>query len=208
MKKTLFLTALSLLAFAFLFSTCSSPKPEKTIENLKAAINGESTASAKYAAFAAKAREEGYDTIAKMFDATSKAENIHASNHMTVLVKLGVEYSPQIDSFKVLSTQENLQAAIDGETYESTTMYPNFLKDAETEKVMEATTSFTWAKDTEVKHMEFYKKALETISSSAKETGLPFSWAVCPKCGNTFAEGSIEETCSFCMTPKEKYIQF
>jgi hypothetical protein len=53
-----------------------APKQVKSVENLKAAFNGESTASAKYAAFAEKARAEGFDTVAVMFQATSKAEAV------------------------------------------------------------------------------------------------------------------------------------
>ena len=53
----------------------------KTIENLKAAITGESTASATYAAYAAKAAQEGQPLIQKLFEAASKAESVHAANH-------------------------------------------------------------------------------------------------------------------------------
>ena len=82
---------LIMLTFAAgLISGCA-PKPVKTVENLKAAYNGESTASAKYAAFAEKAKAEGFDTVAVMFLATSKAEAIHAANHLKVLEKLGVQ---------------------------------------------------------------------------------------------------------------------
>jgi rubrerythrin len=208
MKKKLTFLLVFACAFGLIISSCSSPKPAKTIENLKAAITGESTASAKYAAFAAKAREEGYDTIAKMFDATSKAESIHAANHLAVLNKLGVEFTVQLEKFDVLTTKENLQAAINGESYEFSTMYPGFISTAKEEKVEGAVTSFNYANDTEKKHKDFYQKALDVISTSTKETGLPFAWAVCPKCGNTFAEGSIDTNCSFCMTPMDKFLPF
>jgi rubrerythrin len=85
MKKFLFFTLLALFAFM----GCKQAKPVRTIENLKAGIKGETTASVKYAAFAQKAREEGNDTIAKLFDAASKAESIHAVNHLKVLEGLG-----------------------------------------------------------------------------------------------------------------------
>src|SRR5512133_1286270 len=99
-----------------LMVSCTS-KPVKTIENLKAAYNGESTASAKYAAFAEKAKAEGLDTIAVMFLATSKAESVHADNHKKVLEKLGVKVEgPQIGSFEVLTTAENIADAKKGET--------------------------------------------------------------------------------------------
>jgi rubrerythrin len=208
MKKQLIFVLISACAFMLIMSSCSSPKPVKTLDNLKAAITGESTASAKYAAFAAKAREEGFDTIAKMFDATSKAESIHAANHLAVLNKLGTEFTVQLEKFDVLTTKENILGAINGESYEFSTMYPGFISTAKEEKADGAVTSFNYANDTEKKHKDFYQKALDVISASAKETGLAFNWAVCPKCGNTFAEGSIDTNCSFCMTPMDKFLPF
>ena len=77
MKKSFFLIAIIAI---FGLIGCQT-KPTKTIENLKAAIKGETTASAKYKAFAEKARTEGLDTVAKLFDAASQAEGIHAANH-------------------------------------------------------------------------------------------------------------------------------
>ena len=63
-----------------------TPQPEvATVQNLKSAINGESTASAKYAAFSQKAKEEGFMSVSKLFEATSKSEATHAKNHMKVL---------------------------------------------------------------------------------------------------------------------------
>ena len=126
MKNILLLAFMVLLAL----TGCNKVNPVKTTENLKAGIKGETTASAKYAAFAQKAREEGYDTIAKLFDAASKAESIHAANHAKVLEALGEKMDEFKPEFEVKTTAENLQAAIDGETYEVTTMYPQFLTDA------------------------------------------------------------------------------
>lgn len=187
---------------------CSQQKPIKTIENLKAAITEESNASSKYALFALKAREEGFDTIAKMFDATSRAEFIHATTHTAVLSKLGFEFTPTIDSIKLSSTQENLKVAIEGETYEFTKMYPEFIEIAKKEGVSCADSTFSWAMNAEMKHKDFYQKALEVLSSTNKDTGLPCSWAVCPKCGNTFSEGNIEDECSFCKSPKVIFLTF
>jgi rubrerythrin len=192
---------------AGLIVSCA-PKPVKTIENLKAAYNGESTASAKYAAFADKAKAEGLDTVAVMFLATSKAEAIHAANHLKVLEKLGEKVAgPQIGVFDVMSTAENLTDAIKGETYEINTMYPEFIAAAEKEKSSDAVKSFTWAADTEKKHQAFYNAALSVVSAGG-EKGLPANWFVCPVCGNTYDAGTVAATCDFCMTPKEKYIAF
>lgn len=197
-----------MLTFAAGLLFSCAQKPVKTIENLKAAYNGESTASAKYAAFAEKAKAEGFDTVAVMFMATSKAEAIHAANHLKVLEKLGEKVEgPQIGAFSVLSTAENLTDAIKGETYEVETMYPEFIAAAETEKVKDAVKSFNWAIDTEKKHQAFYKKALDALNGGG-ENGLPFNWMVCPVCGNTYDMASLPAACDFCMTPKEKFIAF
>ncbi len=189
----------------FVLSSCNQTKPVKTIENLKVGIIGETTASAKYAAFAEKARVEGLDTVAKLFDAASKAESIHAANHTKVLEGLGEKMEEFKPEFEVKTTSENLQAAIDGESYETTTMYVQFLADAKAENVEKATKSFTWALDTEMKHLEFYKTALAAVNSNTENT-LPFFYAVCPVCGNTYDNANVDDKCAFCGTDKEKFI--
>ncbi|MFZ4398693.1 MAG: rubrerythrin family protein [Bacteroidales bacterium] len=201
MKKVLFITIVSLMAF----TACKHSNPVKTIENLKAGIKGETTASAKYAAFAQKAKEEGYMNISKLFEAASKSESIHAANHTKVLEELGVKMEDFTPSFEVKTTVENLQAAIEGETYEVTTMYPQFLNDAKTDNVEKASKSFTWASDTEKKHQQFYTKALEALNLKT-ETALPMEYLVCPVCGNTYDKTSVDEKCAFCQTSKEKFI--
>ena len=202
MKKSLLFAFVCILILA----SCSNAKPVKSIENLKAGIKGETTASAKYAALAEKAKTEGHDTIAKLFDAASKSEGIHAANHRKVLESLGEKMEDFKPEFEVKTTKENLQAAIEGETYETKTMYPQFLADAKTEKVEKATKSFTWAFDTELKHLTFYQKALIALESKT-EKSLPFEYAVCPVCGNTYDYAKVDEKCAFCGTPKEKFLK-
>jgi rubrerythrin len=205
MKRIAILLSVALVA-AFMVS-CSK-KPVKSIENLKAAYNGESTASAKYAQFAAKAAEEGFDTIAKMFLATSKAEAVHADNHKKVLEKLGEKIdAPAIGAFEVKTTPENLADAINGEAYEIETMYPGFIAIADSESCSNAKKSFTWAYDTEKKHLLFYKRALETVPGGT-EKGLPLGWFVCPVCGNTYDDLTVKPECDFCKTQKEKFFVF
>lgn len=198
----------NIFLFAFIgliaFTGCQQAKPAKTIENLKAGIKGETTASAKYAAFAQKATEEGNANIAKLFLAASKAESIHAANHRKVLEGLGEKMEDFTPEFEVKTTAENLQAAIEGETYESTTMYPQFLVDAKAENVEKATKSFTWALDTEKKHQQFYNKSLESLNANTQNT-LPMEYAVCPVCGNTYDKATVEEKCAFCQTGKDKF---
>ena len=190
----------------FTIAGCKQSTPVKTIENLKAGIKGETTASAKYAAFAVKAKEEGFDTIAKLFEAASKAESIHATNHQKVLGELGEKMEDFKPEFDVKTTAENLQAAIDGETYEITTMYPQFLTNAKTEKVEKAEKSFNWAFDTEKKHQQFYDKALNALKANSEKT-LTFEYLVCLNCGNTYEKAIVDEKCAFCQTSKEKFLQ-
>lgn len=201
MKNTLMVALLSLITL----TACMQSKPTKTIANLKAGIVGETTASAKYAAFAQKAREDGDSTIAKLFDAASKSESIHAANHSKVLADLGEKMDPFTPQFEVKTTAENLQAAIDGETYEVTTMYPQFLADTKAESVNMAERSFNFALDTEQKHQKFYTKTLEALNATM-QGNLATDFLICPVCGNTYEKESADEKCAFCMTGKAKFI--
>jgi rubrerythrin len=180
----------------------------KSIEGLKAAYNGESTASAKYAKFAEAAKKEGFSNVEKMFQSTSRAEAIHAANHKKVLAKLGVNIGdPEIGKFDVKTTAENLVDAAKGESYEVTTMYPDFIKSAEAEKQSGAKKSFTWAMDTEKKHNDFYGKALTAVKGGT-EKSFSGEWYVCPVCGNTYDAATMKVACDFCMTPKAKFEVF
>lgn len=199
-KNVIFVAVVVLLALV----GCQT-KPVKTIGNLKAAITGETTASAKYKAFSQQAKSEGLDTIAKLFDAASQAEAIHAANHTKVLEELGEKMDGIKPEFEVKTTAENLQAAIDGETYEFTTMYPEFIKIAQEEKADKAVKSFNWANDTEKKHKEYYAKALEAVKSGS-EVNMPVEYFVCPVCGNTYDKATLDAKCAFCQTAKEKFI--
>lgn len=102
MKKIAYFTMM-IVASLLIFTSCNQ-KPVKTIADLKDGIKGETTASAKYAAFAQKAREEGNDTIAKLFDAASRAEAIHAANHTKVLEKLGEKMESFTPEYEVKTT--------------------------------------------------------------------------------------------------------
>lgn len=193
------------MAIAILSMVSCSAKHDKTVANLKAAIDGEATASAKYAAFAGQAANDSLYAIEALFKATSGAEAIHIKNHQAVLVALGVaDYQPNIQNFDVKTTAENLQAAIDGETYEFTTMYPGFIKDAETESVQGALVSFNYAQDAEKGHAKIYANALANIGTS---NALDTIYYVCPKCGNTYA-GTPSELCELCQTPASDFIIF
>jgi rubrerythrin len=91
-----------------------------TLKNLESALAGESMAHIKYRYFAKIAREEGFEDVAKHFEHTADQEILHAWGHLELLIG-----KP--------STKECLEKAIEGETYEFTTMYPEFKRAAEHE---------------------------------------------------------------------------
>lgn len=160
----------------------------KTEKNLKDAFAGESQANRKYLAFAKKAEEEGYISIAKLFRAAAEAETIHAHNH---LKELG----------GIKSTKENLLEAINGETYEFENMYPQMIEDAKNEGNEGALRSFNYANEVEKVHANLFKKALENIDK--KE---PVDYYVCSVCGNTF-ENEAPEKCPICNALKKFFIK-
>jgi rubrerythrin len=189
------------VAFAS-FSGCK--KKNTTIENLKSAITGETTASAKYAACAKKAKEEKLDKIAKLFEAASKAEAIHAKKHTGVLEKMGGKMDPITPQFTVKSTKENLEDALKGETYEIDNMYPEFIKKAKEEGKDDAVTSFDWAFQVEKKHQALYRDAIAALAKNDLK-GLPDAYSVCPACGNTFGF-NVPSVCEICGTGQAAFI--
>jgi rubrerythrin len=142
-----------------------------------------------------------------MFEATSRAEKIHASNHQAVLEKMGQQMERVMPEYKLKTTIDNLQEAISGETYEMSTMYPEFIATAKAEDAPSAVKSFRWAMDTEKKHQVMYQKALDALKAKKTDTLSKVYW-VCPKCGNTYDVPFPEASCSFCSTKSEKFIKF
>lgn len=202
--KTTFHIVLVLL-FAVVFTNCNTTKPTKSVENLLTAYKCESSAAQRYSLYTVAARKEGFDTIAALFEAASKSENIHALNHRKALEKLGVMVGlPETETFAVKTTAENLQAAIDAEIHDFQTMYPVFIREAESEKVPDAAKSFSWAWNAERKHLNAYRQALVALSQQ-NEKGLPDSWLICPACGNTYSYLNVKQTCDFCLMGQEAF---
>jgi rubrerythrin len=179
----------------------------KTIDNLKAGIKGETTASAKYASYATKAREEKYPQIAALFDASSAAETVHKNNFIKSLTLLGAKSDTVIPEFTVKTTLENLTDAITGETNEYTTIYPGFVKDADADKADDASQSIQYALEVEKMHMDLYTAAKAALDAKKVNT-LPVSYSVCPKCGLTYETKKLPESCGLCGTTKDKFTAY
>ena len=162
-----------------------------TSEHLQAAFAGESQANRTHLAFAKKAEQDGFPTVAKLFRAAADAETVHAHAHLRVMG--GVK-----------TTAENLDASIGGEGHEFREMYPGFLKEAEKEGNAAAVVSFRNALAVEGIHYGLYSNALKAVKGG---TDLPASSIfVCQVCGNTVLGGAPEK-CPVCSAPKAKFIE-
>lgn len=163
-----------------------------TEDNLKAAFAGESQAHMKYQLFADIAEQNGYPNVARLFRAISYAEKVHAANHAKELGFLG-------------DPKENLQEAIDGETYEVTEMYPAFMDVAEMQGEKGAVRSTHYALEAEKIHAAMYETAKQAVSAGS-DVKLKTVY-VCPICGYTH-EGEPPEKCPVCGAPREKFKKF
>lgn len=151
-----------------------------TEKNLAAAFAGESQANRKYLAFAKQADAEKLPQVAKLFRAAAEAETIHAHTHLR---NLGM----------VKSTAENLKAAIAGETYEFTEMYPAFINEANKENQSAAIIKgMQLANDAEQVHAELYQKALNSLANPVST-----DYYLCMVCGH-IAEDHAPDQCPIC----------
>ena len=175
------------------------------IQNMQAAFKGETTASAKYAAYSKKAEAEGHHQIALLFLAASKSEKIHANNHKAVIEDAGQKTPAITPEFTVKTTAENLKDAIAGESYEISTMYPEFLKNANTAGNQLSLMSLNYAYKTEQKHKPLYEKALAALQNNTVKS-LASVYYVCPTCGNTY-DTTAPKRCGISMTSSEKFIK-
>jgi rubrerythrin len=184
-----------------------APENTKTVENLLAAFEGESNAHAKYTAFAAKADADGWRGAASLFRAAARAEQIHAANHARVIKQLGGEAQCEIHVIDVLSTLENLKAALAGEQYEVDTMYPGFLAEATERGNNPAIRTFHGAMEAEKTHARLYAEAIALVEAGKKDAwaGQATTFYVCPVCGYTSETPEEHERCPICNCPWERF---
>ncbi|HJX12835.1 MAG TPA: rubrerythrin family protein [Dehalococcoidales bacterium] len=161
----------------------------KTTDNLQAAFAGESQANRKYLFFSEKADAAGKKQVARLFRAAAEAETVHARNHLKVLGQIKTE-------------RENLEAAIGGENYEFTQMYPAFIEQAKKESNKPADDSFDLANKVEQIHHKLFQAALGDLQAGKTAKDAPYY--VCQVCGNT-VEGVAPDRCPICGSPKSKF---
>jgi len=154
----------------------------KTDANLRAAFAGESQARNKYVYFAAKAKEEGYDSVSRFFEEAALNEQEHAKLWYKFLGGIG-------------STGDNLKTAIAGENAETTEMYPSFAKVARDEGFEDIAAMFEKVGAIEKTHEENYKRLLDMLSKDTSAVAVKWK---CDNCGNIIAEKSAPAKCPLC----------
>ncbi|NUQ80242.1 MAG: rubrerythrin [Bacteroidetes bacterium] len=134
-------------------------KSSKTIENLKAAFAGESQANRRYLYFARQADIEGYPEVASVFKNTADGETGHAFGHLDFIKEVG----DPATGMPIGETAENLKAAVAGETYEYTEMYPGFAKTAREEGFAEVAEWFETLARAEKSHAGKFQATLDAM---------------------------------------------
>ena len=166
-------------------------KGTKTEKNLQEAFAGESQARNKYTYWASKAKKDGYQQIAAIFEETANNEKEHAKMWFKLL-----------EGGAVKSTPENLKAAADGENFEWTDMYDRMAREADEEGFPEIAEKFRGVAAIEKHHEERYRKLLQNI-----EDKVVFSrdgdciWQ-CRNCGHIVVGKAAPEVCPVCDHPQ------
>ena len=173
--------------------------PNLTLVNLLKAFAGESQARNKYEYFAKVAQKEGYRDIAEHFQRAANNEKQHAKMELALHNRMVTESE---DNFG--DTKENLQAAIDGESYENTTMYPDFAAIAKEEGYKEAARLFSGIGKIEVEHEKMYKMLLERLEADAEFVSEDEEEAwICEVCGHVHYGKKALKSCPVCKHPQE-----
>ncbi len=163
-----------------------------TEKSLNEAFAGESMAHMKYLIFSEVAEKEGYSNVARLFKAIAYAEFVHAKNHAKNLAM-------------IKETADNLQSAIDGETFEVEEMYPAYDAIAKLQDEKNAQTGIKYALEAEKIHAGLYQKAKQAVQAG-KDVDIGDIY-ICPICGYTHVGGEPDK-CPICGAPGKEFKKF
>ena len=169
-------------------------KGSKTEQNLMEAFAGESQARNKYTYFASKAKKEGYEQVAAIFEETA----INEKEHAKIWFKL-------LNGGEVPSTIENLNEAADGENYEWTDMYAEFAKVAEEEGFKDIAQKFRAVGEIEKHHEERYRKLLKNIEDEVVFSKDEDCIWICRNCGHIVIGKKAPKVCPVCAHPQSYF---
>lgn len=185
----------------------------ETIENLTKAFIGESQARNRYTIYSKTARNEGFEQIGEIFLLTADNEKEHAKWLFTLINELKKKSKEKLDEIKVEAsaptilgtTAENLKAAIAGENYENTKMYPEFADVAEKEGFSEIAKRLRAIALAEKHHEERYRKLLKEVEAGTVFKKDKEVWWVCRECGYIHFGKQPLEKCPSCDHLKSFY---
>ena len=169
-------------------------KGSKTEKNLMTAFAGESQARNKYTYFASKAKKDGYEQIAAIFEETANNEKEHAKM-----------WFKELNGGEVPSTPENLKAAAEGENYEWTDMYAGFAETAREEGFKEIAKKFEMVAAIEKAHEERYLKLLKNIEDKKVFSSDGDAIWICRNCGYIVIGSKAPEVCPVCAHPQSYF---
>ena len=169
-------------------------KGSKTEQNLMTAFAGESQARNKYTYFASKAKKDGYEQIAAIFEETANNEKEHAKMWFI-----------ELNGGEVPDTLTNLNDAADGENYEWTDMYDEFAKVAEEEGFKDIARKFRAVGEIEKHHEERYRKLIKNIEDEVVFSRDGDSIWICRNCGHVVVGPKAPEVCPVCNHPKSYF---
>ncbi len=186
---------------------------KETLENLSKAFIGESQARNRYSFYAKIAKQEGYEQIAGIFLLTADNEKEHASWLFKLINELKKKNGEVLNEIRVEAvapiifgtTIENLQAAIAGENYEHTRMYPEFADVAEREGFPEIARRLRAIAKAESHHEERYTKLLRKVESGTVFKNENEVWWVCRECGYVHFGTEPPAECPACSHPRGYY---
>jgi len=185
--------------------TMKKLKGTKTEKNLLAAFAGESQARNRYTFSASKAKKEGFEQIAGVFQETADNEKEHAEVFFKHLQGGMAEITAEYPAGTIGTTKENLLAAAEGEKMEWGTLYPNFAEAAEQEGFPEIAASFRKIAEVEAYHERRYRKLLENVEKNQVfKRGKVVKWK-CRNCGYVHEGPEAPKICPACKHPQSYY---
>ena len=161
----------------------------KTEQNLRAAFSGESEARNKYTYFASKAKKEGFEQIAALFQKTADNEKEHAKMWFKELEGIG-------------TTEQNLASAANGENYEWTDMYVHFANEADEEGFHELAEKFRQVAEIEKHHEERYRALLQNVQTQQVFEKSEVKIWECRNCGHIVVGTKAPDVCPVCSHPQ------
>jgi rubrerythrin len=179
-----------------------SIKGTRTEQNLLKAFAGESQAMNRYLFFAKKAKEEGYEQIAAIFEKTAWQEQQHAKRFFKFLEGGMVEITASYPAGVIDTTAENLKAAASGENEEWTELYPTFSEIAKEEGFPAIASAFKIIAKVEAEHEKRYLKLLKNIEENTVFKREETTRWECRKCGYIHEGKNPPENCPACQHPK------